>query len=115
MRWSARICPRSNGDYTFEGRPATRELTTPYALTSMELDFGEADMSGDGKRVEYNPRLRVCPVEKIVHVCFTAAKLKIIATLTGNRIRFDRVAETTREWHHVLATDFGWRDQEDRD
>jgi hypothetical protein len=107
--WKVRFCPRGDsGDYTITGRPDVRERG-PYSLL-VNFELGEGDESDDGRRVVYAPKVRACPAA----ICFTAARVRLIATLTGDGIRIDRSVETRDSWRNTFGDYFAWRHKPDQ-
>jgi hypothetical protein len=104
VKWAPKFCPRGNsGDYTISGTPEIREMG-PYGLI-LNLEPGEGVESPDGRRITYTPRLRACPAG----ICFTAARVRLLATLTGGGVRIDRSVETLDGWRSLEGNFFGWR------
>jgi hypothetical protein len=108
--WTPKFCPRGNGDVIPSGKPDVRGLTNPFdAAKNLDFQLGEADERGDGRVVTYRPRLRVCPPAKAPGICFTAARMKMIATLTPSGIRIDRSVATTTLGRRFFFGFLGWR------
>jgi hypothetical protein len=103
VHWTARFCPRSGGDFNVEGAPVFQEQANPFEwIKAIELQRGEAEPSSDGRRVTYRARVKICPSTKFGGICVTAGRLQVIASLVGNRVRFDRVVETLPNGRRIL-------------
>jgi hypothetical protein len=104
VKWTPKFCPRGNsGDYTITGTPEIRELG-PFGLV-LNLELGEGHPNADGTRITYTPRVRACPAG----ICFTAGRVRLLATLTGGKVRIDRSVTTVDGWRSIDGHYFGWR------
>jgi hypothetical protein len=114
FKWSIRFCPRAGGGYTVEGKPDVREFAN-WVTALGELQLGEAEINSNGDTVTYRPRWRICPVKVIdIDVCATGANMRVIARVTGNKVRFDRVVHTLGPGSTRIGGWVGWRHKQDQ-